>query len=127
MKQIKIIIEASKDAFGAYAESDRYPVTGMGNTAQEAKASVLQSIELNKQLGNMPNTAYEVVFKFDVQSILTYYKGIFTNAALEKITGINQRQLQHYASGLKKPRPAQANKIKTGLHSLASELMAVEL
>jgi hypothetical protein len=88
MKQIKIIIEASKDAFGAYAESDKYPVTGMGNTAQEAKASVLQSIELNKQLGNIPNTAYEVVFKFDVQSILTYYKGIFTNAALEKITPI---------------------------------------
>jgi hypothetical protein len=34
-----------------------------------------------------------------------YYKRIFTNVALERITGINQKQLQHYATGLKKPGP----------------------
>lgn len=44
---------------------------------------------------------FELVFEFEVIGILNYFKGIFTNAALEKMTGINQKQLQHYASGLK--------------------------
>ena len=55
------------------------------------------------------------------------YKGIFTNSALERITGINQKQFQHYASGLKKPRAAQAKKIESALHKLGSELLALEL
>jgi predicted RNase H-like HicB family nuclease len=70
---------------------------------------------------------YSLVYKFDPPGFFTYYKGIFSNAALERITGINQKQLQHYATGLKKPRPAQAKKIETALHHLGSELMAVEL
>ncbi len=68
-----------------------------------------------------------MVYKFDVQSFLNYYKGIFTKAALERVTGINQKQLQHYATGLKKPRATQAKKIEAELHKLGSELMSVEL
>ena len=36
--------------------------------------------------------------------------------ALEKLTGINQKQLHHYATGLRKPREAQRKKIETALH-----------
>ncbi|WP_168204596.1 hypothetical protein [Olivibacter sp. LS-1] len=63
----------------------------------------------------------------NAESFLNYYKGIFTNAALEKITGINQRLLQHYSSGLKKPRLPQLKKIEEGMHRLAAELQALEL
>jgi hypothetical protein len=70
---------------------------------------------------------YEIIYHFDAESLLNYYKGIFTNAALEKITGINQRRLQHYSTGLKKPRKPQLKKIEEGLHRLANELQAVEL
>jgi hypothetical protein len=59
--------------------------------------------------------------------LLNYYKGIFTNASLERITGIKQKQIQHYATGLKKPRTAQKIKIQNSLHELAGELMAIEL
>jgi len=62
-----------------------------------------------------------------LESLFTYYKGVFTKSALERITGINQRQLQHYSSGLKKPRLAQKQKIETALHKLGNELIAVEL
>lgn len=68
---------------------------------------------------------YELVFKFDVQSLLEYYRGIFSFASLQLITGINQKQLAHYASGISKPRPAQAEKIANGLHNLAKELQMV--
>ena len=68
---------------------------------------------------------YELVFKFDVRSLLEYYRGIFSFASLQLITGINQKQLAHYASGVSKPRPAQAEKIANGLRRLANELQMV--
>lgn len=130
MKTVKIIIERSKDMFSAYAENIE-GIYGGGDTVAEAKKSILDAIELYKKYNsNIPSLIkgkYEIVYKFDTQSLLNYYKGVFTNAALERITGINQKQFQHYATGLKKPRVTQAKKIESALHSLGSELMAVEL
>lgn len=68
---------------------------------------------------------YELVYRFDVQSLLEYYRGIFSFSALQTITGINQRQLSHYASGVSKPRARQAEKIAEGLRRLAKELQVV--
>jgi predicted RNase H-like HicB family nuclease len=130
MKTVKIIIEKSKDMYSAYAENIE-GIYGGGDTVAEAKQSIINAISLYKKYNtSVPailKSRYGIVYKFDTQSFLNYYKGIFTNASLERITGINQRQLQHYATGLKKTRPAQAKKIQTSLHKLGSELMAVEL
>lgn len=71
------------------------------------------------------NGEYEIVYKFDVQSLLEYYRGIFSFSALQTITGINQKQLAHYASGISKPRKAQADKIAAGLHKLADKLRTI--
>lgn len=68
---------------------------------------------------------YDIVYKFDVASLLEFYRGIFSFSALQTITGINQKQLCHYALGISKPRPKQAKKIADGLHRLANELMIV--
>ena len=68
---------------------------------------------------------YVIIYKFDVRSLLDYYRGIFSFSALQTITGINQKQLAHYASGVSKPRPKQTRKIADGLRSLAEELMTV--
>ncbi len=130
MKTVKIIIERSKDMYSAYAENIE-GIYGGGDTVAEAKQSIIDAIKLFKKYNtSVPailKSRYDFVYKFDTQSFLNYYKGIFTNASLERITGINQRQLQHYATGLKKPRTAQTKKIQTSLHKLGSELMAVEL
>lgn len=126
MKQIKVIIERSKGAFSAYAENAE-GISGMGDTVQEAKESLLESIEIQKELGNLKVNQFEIVYKFDMESLLHYYKGIFSKAAFERMTGINQHQISHYANGTKKPRPAQVKKIETALHQLGEELLAVEL
>lgn len=126
MKQIKVIIERSRDAFSAYAENAE-GISGMGDTVQEVKESLLESIEIQKELGNLKVNQFEIVYKFDMESLLHYYKGIFSQAAFERMTGINQHQISHYANGTKKPRPAQVKKIETALHQLGEELLAVEL
>ena len=132
MKTIKIVIERSKDIFSAYAENVE-GIYGGGDTVAEAKQSVLNAICLLKE--NNTETAlpkilwgdYKVSFRLDVESFFNYYNGIFTKAALERITGINQKQIQHYASGLKKPRPAQRKKIEISMHKLGEELIAIKL
>lgn len=130
--QIKIIIERSDDSYSSYAEN--VPgIYGHGDTVEEAKQSALTGIELLKKYNQAENIPailkgdYKIIFKFDAESFLNFYKKIFTNAALERMTGINQKQFQHYASGLKKPRLAQVKKIETAMHNLGKELMSVEL
>lgn len=132
MNQIRIIIEKSKDHYSAYAENVT-GIYGAGDTPEEAKQSVVDAITLLKQHNSSKHIPvilkgrFELVFKFDTESLLNYYKGIFTKAGLERLTGINQRQIQHYSSGLKKPRPTQARKIASALHKLGHELLSVEL
>jgi predicted RNase H-like HicB family nuclease len=131
MSVIKIVIEKTSNFYSAYSENVE-GIYGAGATVQKTKESVLKSLELyvkynKKKLPKILQGDYSVKYRFDTQSLLNYYKGIFTNASLEKITGINQKQIQHYASGLKKPRELQKRKIQTGLRNLAKELQSIEL
>lgn len=68
---------------------------------------------------------YEVVYKWDVEGLMNYYQGIFTWSALQRLTGINQNQLGHYAAGRSKPRPIQARKIEQALRRLGQELQEI--
>lgn len=107
-------------------------VTGSGNF-DEFKKEVQESIDFyiecakadGDEYPSVFDGEYEIVYKFDVQSLLEYYRGIFSFSALQTITGINQKQLAHYASGISKPRPQQARRIAKGLHALATELMTI--
>ncbi len=131
MKTVRAILSKGPDDFGAWLE-DIEGVYGAGDTSSEALESLKQSMALYvKHNADAPswlkNGAYRIRYKFDAESILNYYKGIFTNAALERITGINQKQIQHYASGAKKPRPEQLRKIEIAFKKLGTELITVEL
>lgn len=122
----KAIIERSKDAYWAFIP-ELEGVSGVGETVQEAKQSMLEGLSLQQELGNLSNQAYVITYHFDVESLLNYFKGILTNAAFERLTGINQMQMSHYANGLKKPRKAQRQKIERALHELADELNRIQL
>lgn len=129
MKTIRIIIEKNDDGFWGFSENES-SIVGGGKTVQECKQDILDCIETLKELNSCPQSLkskYELEFQFDTVSLLNYYKGIFTNSALEKITGINQKQLQHYSTGHRKPRIEQREKIENALHSLGKELLSVRL
>ena len=70
---------------------------------------------------------YEFEYRLTTEALLHAYRGIFTKAALARITGINERQLWHYESGIRKPRPAQRKRIEDGLHKLAAQLLSITL
>ena len=130
-----IQIEASSDSFGAYS-TNIDGVYAAGDSIEDCMKNVENAVDIirqgRKDYGDeFPEWMYEGDFEYeytyDVQSILAYYAGIFTKPALERLTGINQKQLHHYASGLKKPRPAQRDKIQTALRAFGEELSRLSL
>jgi predicted RNase H-like HicB family nuclease len=132
MKTLRIIIEKSADFYDAYAENCE-GIYGAGNTVEEAKENVLNGLELfvkntdTEKLPDILKGGYLISYKFDTQSFLNYYDKIFSKPALERLTGINQKQLHHYASGLRKPREQQRKKIADALHQLGQELLTIDL
>ena len=130
MEKLIIQIGASSDHFGGFAVNCD-GIYGAGNTVEECKENVLEGLRLlvakAEILPDILKGEYGIEFRYDVQSIFSHYANVFTKPALERITGINQKQLHHYATGLKKPRPEQRKKIETALHRLGSELLTVHL
>jgi predicted RNase H-like HicB family nuclease len=132
MERIKIVIGASSDCFGAYAENCP-GIYGSGDTAESAKENALEGMKLfiasrsKSELPEILQGEYEIEYQYDTQSLLNYYTKFFNCASLQRLTGINQKLLHHYASGLKKPRKMQREKIETSLHRLGNELLAVRL
>jgi predicted RNase H-like HicB family nuclease len=132
METIEIIIERSADYYDAYAENCE-GIYGAGETPEAAKQDALKGLELfvksrdKKDLPKILQGQYTITFRYDTQSFLKHYNAIFTNAALERMTGINQTLLYQYSRGIKKPREAQRKKIQHALHGLAKELLSVEL
>jgi predicted RNase H-like HicB family nuclease len=132
MNKVNIIIEKSADYYDAYSDNCD-GIYGAGATAEAARTDALKGLELfissrdKSELPAILQGDYQLVFRYDTQSFLNYYSKLFSNPALERLTGINQKLLHHYASGLKKPREAQRKKIETALHQLGKELITLEL
>ena len=134
MRLNKVVVERSENNYSAYIEGID-GVVATGNSIMEIKENMAKAIEAFvdecKELGcDIPEELkgdYELVFKMDVKSLLDFYSHVFTKAGLERITGINQKQLWHYASGGRIPRAEQCLKIESALHKLGEELLSISL
>jgi predicted RNase H-like HicB family nuclease len=127
-QKLRIIIEKSSDYYDAYAENCA-GINGAGATVEEAKKDVLEGLkiflEITDKVPSILAGDYEIEYVYDVQSFLKYYEKILSKSGLEKITGINQKQLGHYANGNKTPRPEIIKKMEVSLQSFAKELSQV--
>lgn len=127
MKIVEVIVEYAGKNLSAYI--DGAPIITVGNNIQEVERNMKEAVEL--YLEDNPNPCellageFELKFRIDTATFLNYYSGIFTKAALSRITGINERQLWHYAAGVHKPRRKQAEKIQLGIQKLTKELEAI--
>lgn len=129
MKKITATLEWTQDGYGAWI-NELPSVFSFGETVEQAKVELRNAIDLYFQGEKQPQwykDGYEIEIKFDVAALINYYQHIFTKRALSKITGINESLLSQYASGLKKPRRQQRERIEKGLHSLSRELGTISL
>ncbi len=134
--KVEVIIQKGKNRYEAVIDPDKdyklsFGLFGEGNTVKETIEDFMVSRdemkELYKEEGkNFPENI-EFVFKYDIESFFAYFSKVFSMSALENLTGINQEQLHHYATGLCEPREAQKRKIETALHNLGNELISVAL
>lgn len=68
---------------------------------------------------------FEIEYDLHISAILRNAEQFTTMAAISRASGINQRQLTHYASSLKEPRPAQRERIISGLHRIGEAFLSI--
>ena len=133
MNKVNVIVEYSDKNLSAYIEDA--PIITTGKDLKEIKENMNEAIELylesckEMKIVPVPTLQGEIQldYKIDAATFINYYSGIFTKAALSRITGINERQLWHYAAGIHKPRKQQLEKIQNGIDALTKELTSISL
>ncbi len=131
MKNVVAIIERASDGtYSVYSDDDNLPflITGTGQTIAEAHEMFMGGYEDMKRVFEEDGREFEeVVFEFhyDVPSFLQQYAYALTLAGLERITGVNQRQLSHYINGVRKPSKATTRKIEEKLRSFGNEIASI--
>lgn len=133
MRAVEVIVENAGDNLSAYIEGA--PVMTVGNDVKVIEKNMKEAVELYLDSCKEMNIApvevlqgeFTLKFKIDAATFINYYSSIFTKAALSRITGINERQLWHYAAGVHKPRKQQLEKIQKGINALTEELAAINL
>ena len=132
MEKIIMLIEKSKDFYGASSENCD-GIFAAGESIEAVKQDTYKAIEGIKN--NLPEERwpkqikgdFEIEWKFDVPSFLEYYSGFMSLAGKEKLTGINQKQLSNYLNHRAVPRKRQADRIINGIHNFARELLSITL
>lgn len=68
---------------------------------------------------------FDINYELEVSALLRSMEAYTTMAAISRATGINQKQLSHYASSLKTPRAQQRERIIEGLHRIGEAFLAI--
>ncbi|MBP5488939.1 MAG: helix-turn-helix transcriptional regulator [Bacteroidales bacterium] len=131
MKEVKVFIEKAEFGFSAYMEEAGldYGCTGEGATVQEAIDDFNLSYVGIRDYYESIGKRFEEIhchFYYDTASFLAEYCEAFSLAGLERITGINQKQLGHYLHGQSKPSRKTIEKIEAGVKAFAANLTAVQ-
>jgi hypothetical protein len=131
MKTAKVIVERGSDGkFSAYMDCYDYDfgLAGFGDTPKNALNDFYEAYNEEKKMcvkegKEAPTLEFDI--RYDICSFLRYYSGILSKSGLEKITGINQKQLWHYSSGRRKPKPQTVKKIQQRLYQFADNIKQV--
>lgn len=131
MKIVAVIEKANAHSYSCCAEKvvSNCLLVGYGNTARAAMADFCISYEELKRMNaregkETPNLEFE--YRFDVGSLFNYYS--FLNIeGMANIIGISSAVLRQYASGVRKPRKEQMQKIQDGVRKAATQIQRVML
>lgn len=131
MKKVTAIIERGSDGrYSIYIDDVKYPygIIGTGSTVKEAEQDFFsgynEMITFVESTGERFTEA-EFAFKYDVPSFLQEFAYAFSLAGLQRITGVNQKQLGHYISGYRHPSKKTVRKIEAGVREFSLLLGSV--
>lgn len=127
MKKVEVIIErGNAKSFSAYTnqEFDKFILAGYGETAEEAREDFIQAYKEVKQ--EFACEDMDFIFKYDTSSFLQIFNEILNLTGLQKLTGINNKQLSHYLTGHRKPNASTTKKIAERIHQFGKELSEIE-
>ncbi|MBR5925247.1 MAG: helix-turn-helix transcriptional regulator [Bacteroidales bacterium] len=135
MKKVNVVIGRVNEGEYVYSvvmEAPEVPfgLNGTGRTVEEAKKDFLDAykdiVELMAEEGRQYDEL-EFNYHYDIPSFLEYYAYALSLASLERISGINQRQLSHYINGTSKPRKSTVERFRKNLKAFAEDLQSVDL
>lgn len=117
----------SEPSFGAVIATNK-TIAGLKKEFEQSLKEQIESIiadgdELPEWLAKGD---YEIEYELEISAILRNAEQFTTMSAISKASGINQRQLTHYALSLKRPRPEQREKIIAGLHHIGETFLAIQ-
>lgn len=134
MIKLQAVIEKAECNYSAYIE-ELDGVVATGSSIDELKKNLIEAIGIYAdscvEMGfpvslDLVKGSYEITFKTDIESFLNLYCTVFSKSGLEKLTGVNQKQLWHYANGKTTPRAEQVQRIESALHRLGEELISLQ-
>lgn len=137
MKKVDVYFDwCNKNFAASFGENVPGAVVFTARTWEEVQKEAKETLDFHvegmlKDGDDVPewlrNGDYEFVFHPEsTAALLRCSEDYTTMAAIARASGVNQRQLSHYANGLKKPRPQQRQRIVAGLHKIGRQLLAVE-
>ncbi len=134
-KEIKVLVSWSGENFnGGIGDPEIGAVLVTASTLEDFKKEFEESFDFHieglKESGD-PIPDYILAGKFNITydleatALLKEAEKFTTLAAISRATGINQKQLSHYATGLKQPRPSSRARIIKGLHDIGRMALAL--
>ena len=128
--KVTAIIERSSDGFYSIytkEETGKFGLYGYGDTPEEAKEDFFVAIEeMKEEPDSEILNDLDVTFVYDVSSFLHEYKKRLSISGLSLITGVHQKQLNHYLTGHRNPSEKTVRKIEEGIHNFANTLIKIE-
>lgn len=70
---------------------------------------------------------YELEYELTGRALIHCAEALVSRSALSKASGINERQLGHYSTGVSIPRPRQIERMRSGLRTIVAQLSALSL
>lgn len=136
MEKIKVKVDWCDKNFGAVTEDN--VLCGMvvatsksyDGLMAELSDAIRQHVEGLLQDGeSVPEWLVANNYEFDIElgvaALLRKCEQFTSLAAIARVSGINQQQLFHYASGLRVPRIEQRKRIVDGIHRIGQEFLSV--
>lgn len=133
MGRIIIKVDWLPDNYAAAPANEGIACIATARSLEELKTNMLDALHMHldwmREEGDIIPSEFEgewiIEWDLSVRAILHSIDHLVPKSAIAKAAGVNQQLLTHYASGLKKPRPAMRAKIICGIHKIAEKLAAI--